>query len=188
MMTDRQERQHKTGIGKKVALLIFFSTFVALAAGMSAEYVLGYRLMHRVIGENHVEMANLLATHIRESVEEKVTDIMSLSNGPLWKKRILESDAKMGRMTEDERARFFARMDSIWPGISWDDPSISEYAGNYLSETLKALCRDRNDIFEFFVTDKYGALVASSNKTTDFYQADEAWWQKAYAEEKEGFL
>ncbi len=178
----------KKGIAKKVAIFIFISTFIVLTIGLSVEYALGFRLMHKVIGENHVEMANLLAVHIRESIEEKVTDIMSLSNGPLWKKRILESNAKMGRMTEDERARFFARIDSAWPGLSWNDPSISEYAGNYLSETLKAICRDRDDIFEFFVTDKYGALVASSNKTTDFYQADEAWWQKAYADGKGGIF
>ena len=31
-----------------------------------------------------------------------------------------------------------------------------------------------------FVTDKYGALVASTNRTSDYYQADEDWWQAAY--------
>ncbi|MDO8834317.1 MAG: cache domain-containing protein [Vicinamibacterales bacterium] len=33
---------------------------------------------------------------------------------------------------------------------------------------------------EIFVTDRAGRLVATSNVTTDYYQADEAWWQEAF--------
>ncbi|HOX09509.1 MAG TPA: ATP-binding protein [Candidatus Omnitrophota bacterium] len=185
---DKKERQHKTGLGKKVALLIFFTTFIVLAIGLSVEYGLSFKLLHRTIGENHVEIANLLAVHIRESIEEKIGEIMALSGSPLWRKQILEANEKAGRMAQDERARYFARMDSAWPGTSWDDPSISEFAGNYLSIRLKALCDDTKDIREFLVSDKYGGIVASSNKTTDFYQADEEWWQKAYADGKGGIF
>ena len=32
---------------------------------------------------------------------------------------------------------------------------------------------------EVFATDLYGGLVAATNRTSDFYQADEAWWQTA---------
>jgi methyl-accepting chemotaxis protein len=33
---------------------------------------------------------------------------------------------------------------------------------------------------EIFVTDKYGANVASTGRTSDYYQADEGWWQAAW--------
>jgi GAF domain-containing protein/HAMP domain-containing protein len=36
------------------------------------------------------------------------------------------------------------------------------------------------DHVEVFVTDQYGALVGATNRTSDYYQADEAWWQAAY--------
>jgi signal transduction histidine kinase len=32
---------------------------------------------------------------------------------------------------------------------------------------------------EAFLTNKYGAIVGLTNKTTDYYQADEQWWQEA---------
>ncbi|HKX28879.1 MAG TPA: methyl-accepting chemotaxis protein [Blastocatellia bacterium] len=35
---------------------------------------------------------------------------------------------------------------------------------------------------EIFTTDKYGGNVAASGITSDFYQADENWWQQAYQE------
>ena len=37
---------------------------------------------------------------------------------------------------------------------------------------------------EIFATNKYGANVAQTQRTTDYYQADEQWWQIA---KKEGF-
>ena len=33
---------------------------------------------------------------------------------------------------------------------------------------------------EVFVTDQRGALIAATNRTSDYYQADEDWWQAAY--------
>ena len=35
---------------------------------------------------------------------------------------------------------------------------------------------------EVFVTDRYGAIVATSNRTSDYYQADENWWVQAYSD------
>ena len=32
---------------------------------------------------------------------------------------------------------------------------------------------------EIFVTNRFGVNVAQTNKTTDYYQADEEWWQTA---------
>ncbi len=34
---------------------------------------------------------------------------------------------------------------------------------------------------EIFITDRYGGLLAASRRTSDYYQADEVWWQAAFA-------
>ena len=36
------------------------------------------------------------------------------------------------------------------------------------------------DNIEVFVTDMYGGLVGTTDRTSDYYQADEGWWQAAY--------
>jgi HAMP domain-containing protein len=36
------------------------------------------------------------------------------------------------------------------------------------------------DHVEIFFTDCYGGIVATTNRTSDYYQADEGWWQSAY--------
>src|SRR6266516_3635855 len=53
----------------------------------------------------------------------------------------------------------------------------------FLTIVAKGL-RDYQDTFpdnvEVFVTDRYGANVAATNRTSDYYQADEKWSQAAY--------
>ena len=49
-----------------------------------------------------------------------------------------------------------------------------------LSSELREYRETFPENVEVFVTDKYGALFASTNRTSDYYQADEEWWQTAY--------
>lgn len=57
-----------------------------------------------------------------------------------------------------------------------------------LTSEVASELREFKDTFpenaEVFVTDRYGALVAASNRTSDYYQADEEWWQAAFNDGK----
>ncbi|MEK7090191.1 MAG: hypothetical protein AAB930_01245, partial [Patescibacteria group bacterium] len=45
--------------------------------------------------------------------------------------------------------------------------------------------QEENPAFsEIFITDKFGLNVAQTNKTSDFYQADEEWWTGSYNDGK----
>jgi len=41
---------------------------------------------------------------------------------------------------------------------------------------------------EVFVTDAKGALVAATNRTSDYYQGDETWWQNTAGENGRVFV
>ncbi|MCK4829774.1 cache domain-containing protein, partial [bacterium] len=91
----------------------------------------------------------------------------------------------------------FEKMDNIQGYINEKDqecisvpkevttPFMEELINNRLSQQL----RNRMDFYEreyghkvigeLFLTNKYGANIAQTGKTTDYYQADEQWWQKA---------
>ncbi|MFA5022354.1 MAG: ATP-binding protein [Patescibacteria group bacterium] len=64
-------------------------------------------------------------------------------------------------------------------------PFMKALIDSKLSDNLRAQTNFYNDQYnyaifpEFFVTNKYGANIAQTGKTTDYYQADEDWWQKA---------
>ncbi|MEI8176755.1 MAG: ATP-binding protein, partial [Candidatus Omnitrophota bacterium] len=56
------------------------------------------------------------------------------------------------------------------------------YLQSVMSVKLKSIVDIDPAVAEMFLTDRYGGLAAASGKTSDFYQADELWWQKAYRE------
>ncbi len=51
---------------------------------------------------------------------------------------------------------------------------------NACAQTLLEFQKVNPAFIEIFITDKKGLNVCQTNKTSDFYQADEAWWTKAY--------
>lgn len=60
------------------------------------------------------------------------------------------------------------------------DPLVREHLTNSAALNLFEYQKTFPDNIEVFVTDIHGALVGTTNRTSDYYQADETWWQAAY--------
>jgi len=98
---------------------------------------------------------------------------------------LFSQDAVASRLAGMDRAMSpeeLARLDEAWPTTSEASGAMAEVLRHPISEVLKRLRADEPAIAEVFVTDRFGQLVAASGRTEDFYQADEDWWQQAYAE------
>jgi methyl-accepting chemotaxis protein len=61
-------------------------------------------------------------------------------------------------------------------------PLMDAILTNTASGRLHTFQAGVSDHIEVFVTDRYGALVGSTARTSDYYQADEEWWQAAWNE------
>ncbi|MBN1311197.1 MAG: PAS domain S-box protein [Anaerolineae bacterium] len=57
---------------------------------------------------------------------------------------------------------------------------LSRILDNKVAEHLHDYQAQVPEQVEVFATDRYGALVAASNRTSDYYQADEEWWQRGW--------
>jgi len=137
------------------------------------------------IAQDYTKIANLLSEHVSEMISGEITDInrylLSMSVLP---EAIRERRLRYEAMSEDAILRFFTDMDQKWTHASDGSSLIKEYLENKASIKLREFVKARDKIAEIFVTDKLGGLVASSGKTSDFYQADEKWWQKSFADGK----
>lgn len=60
------------------------------------------------------------------------------------------------------------------------DPLVTTVLNDPSSSEMLEFTETFPDHVEAFVTDRYGGLVASAYRTSDYYQGDEAWWQAAY--------
>jgi signal transduction histidine kinase len=70
--------------------------------------------------------------------------------------------------------------DQAWVTAADTDPLIAGILDNRLAGELREFRSVVSNHVETFVTDASGALVASTNRTSDYYQADEGWWQSAW--------
>jgi signal transduction histidine kinase len=76
-----------------------------------------------------------------------------------------------------------AEIEAAWPAMNPEDHAglLHDCLDNDLARRWQSVRRRAQDRFaEVMVTDATGRLVAATNKTSDYYQADEAWWQNCY--------
>jgi HD-GYP domain-containing protein (c-di-GMP phosphodiesterase class II)/HAMP domain-containing protein len=140
--------------------------------------------------ENHfIESNKLLTTELLHQVDEyvqsKIEMLQEYSSNPLLRDKLLKSNREFDKLAN--LPGHINRKDLEWTSASPEKmtPLMEGLVGNELSHALidKGLFYRKkygfNMISELFVTNKYGAVVAMSNRTTDYRQDDEQWWQNA---------
>lgn len=95
-------------------------------------------------------------------------------------------DAEYAGLSEAAIQEKILELDKIWTTGSGNDDIVVQTlsrdpAVNRLAGQLAAYKAVFTEHIEIFVTDKYGATLASTDMLSDYYQADEEWWQAAYA-------
>ncbi|RPI87618.1 MAG: hypothetical protein EHM40_22860, partial [Chloroflexi bacterium] len=80
--------------------------------------------------------------------------------------------AKLEELDRQWQAAIAAENDS--------DPLVQSVLNHRISRELNQMQGTFPEHSEVLVTDRYGATVAATNRPSDYYQGDEAWWQAAY--------
>jgi anti-anti-sigma regulatory factor/HAMP domain-containing protein len=96
---------------------------------------------------------------------------------------VQEQVAGMNAAYNGDSAGIQARLqelDQQWVAAAEFDPLVQSRLRNQLAIELRKYSSAFPDNVEVFVTDRYGANVAASSRTSDFLQSDEAWWQAAW--------
>lgn len=94
---------------------------------------------------------------------------------------VIETVRTYNEANKDLTAEEIASMDKAWRTTPGFNDLMKEILLNPCSKRLTAF-QDKYDGFaEIFVTDTRGLNVGMTNKTTDYYQADEDWWVRAFA-------
>ena len=82
-------------------------------------------------------------------------------------------------LDEAERSAAIQAIEALWPTLSPDSPRLQALLQNELSLQMQAFIANNQNFAEIFITDRMGRLIAATQKTSDYWQADEAWWQAA---------
>jgi hypothetical protein len=74
------------------------------------------------------------------------------------------------------------RRDETWQRTDGLDDFTRSLLTNACARQLVDFQENHDEFPEVFVTDRHGLIVAATNKTSDYCQADEGWWIRAYDE------
>ena len=95
-----------------------------------------------------------------------------------------EAQSKLYTGTPEEIQQTLLERDAIWRAADAadnnDDPLVRSVMVNELSDVLLETRNNFPNHVEIFVTDIYGANVGTTGRTSDYYQADEEWWQATW--------
>lgn len=159
---------------------------VLLVAGIIAALTY-FNLQAVQTSQNQNVQANLsqraynLSQLVGSSLETHINELVSLSLNSAIINSIKERNAGY-KGTSAEIINGIQQLDARWrkapdsDGLIVKTLSRDAAGGAALGAFLKAFPVQS----EVFITDKYGATIASTGRLSDYYQADEGWWQSAW--------
>lgn len=113
-------------------------------------------------------------------VEARVPIIEAWAADPALVDAVREANRHLRSMTE------ILRIDEEWVATRGVDDFMRSIIEHPAARRLRELREAHPELQEAFVTDRLGANIASTNKTSDFYQGDEDKFREAFNEGKGG--
>ncbi len=168
------------GIKRRTAFIISSVALLVTIFGVGLEYFLGHRLLYNTVIEGYSETTAVAARCVERVINTEIRELKIRLSDSRWIDLLKESNLKYSSMPPEVIKGHFLDMDRQWLKSGKDSALIKSYLETSSSLKLKQIA-DEKSMAEIFITDASGALVAASGKTSDFYQADEAWWQESFA-------
>jgi len=119
---------------------------------------------------------SIFSKEIERVLTKKIELLRGLAQGPLVIEKVRISNKKNRKLSLTE----ILIADEKWKSAKGMDDFIKSLLTNQCSQRLIDFQEEYDEFPEIFVTDAKGLIVGETNKTSDYYQADEQWWSEAY--------
>ena len=163
-------------LNNRVLTVILLVALPVLIVGAAIVISIGQSRLHQAETARLAQVAEYTASAVDAYVFRRILDAALLGRVPA-----LRSAAAAGNEAKPDATRD-ADIDGLWQ----KDPAAAEARVGVLKTPASVYLADivKNDSIyrEIIVTDLHGRLVAASNLTSDYAQADEGWWMNAFDE------
>lgn len=163
----------------RTKLIIAFILLSVVSVGAAA-FIINRSILIQLtdrVEQQLAGVADLTATSISAELTTQINLIRALSLNSTLEAELVARNTT-GHVEE------LLRLDQQWREADKAGNDSDPLVQSVLEHTIsKELLEFRNRFpahVEVFLTDIYGANVAATNRTSDYYQADEEWWQAAY--------
>jgi PAS domain S-box-containing protein len=163
-----------------IILLIWVVEYFALSTGK--------RALKKSIEESSELLAVKIMDEIDKNIYRRIEETQLYAKDFLLQRSVLVSNQSFEHLGDVEE--YINKIDREW--ISVPKGAITPFMHQIISNDLSKELRARKKYYEakygypvfseIIVTNKYGANVGQTGKTTDYRQDDERWWQAAKEE------
>jgi hypothetical protein len=113
---------------------------------------------------------------VNKILDKKVSVVEQIAQ----QKTILDTLRNANIVNQSQSMRDLESIDKAWQAKNHLSSKVVDLLTHPCSKLLRQQQKQYPEFVEIMVTDKYGFIVCMTNKTSDYYQADEDWWQQAY--------
>ncbi len=169
----------KLRIRTKFIGILVIAAVLPLGIALITAQLLSYRYYRKAQGTLLETRARELARSLSLAVNAQVGrlhDWIVLSD---LRERLLVREAAQPKLGDELFKASIERIEADWPGLAPDAEPLREILQNEITAELHAF-RMINPLFaEILATNVRGELVGATEKASDYWQADEVWWQRA---------
>lgn len=153
-------------------VLVFVSLPLMAVAGALVLGV-GQAQLRDAYGKQMTQIAGSLAAGMDAYLFRRVLDVGVLARDPAIHDIAAASTSPLDQAKVEQ-------IEQEWEAARVATAQRLGVTDNTTARYLREIIENDRIYRELFVTDREGRLVATSNPTTDYFQADEAWWQEAF--------
>ena len=163
----------------RTKMIIFFIMVAVFSVGAVAVVTnaLARNAIAQQVGELQQSLAERLAFETGKELENNVENLQATAT-QFEEFAAQSNDIYVGG--NDEITDRIHELDSTWRSADDGNSLIQGVLENEVANELREFREFFPNHVELFITDKYGANIAATNRTTDYYQADEDWWMSTY--------
>lgn len=168
------------GINYRVLTTLLLVGLPVLIFGSYFVIERGRAQLRDAVGVTLSQRAEQSAAAIDAYVYRRIVDVSLLARVPDVRAMAARSPKRPVDAAE------MADIDRRFAAIDLKAPVVAEVLGNAASRYFTDITRQDPIYRELLLTDRDGRLVAASNLTSDYYQADEDWWTRVMADPAQG--
>jgi PAS domain S-box-containing protein len=160
---------------KLVILLVGVALFSITAVAIATNQVISTEIRQQA-GTSLAALAKGKALEIGTTLNRDKNTLDSLVLN-----ETLQDSLKAANANSTSDPAYLAGLDKQWIASKDNtDPLIKSALNNPTADELREYQGRFPEFVEIFLTNKYGGNISSTNRTSDYYQADEDWWQAAW--------
>jgi GAF domain-containing protein/HAMP domain-containing protein len=159
---------------KLTGAFILVTTIAIVILSIISNITAGTQLTAQV-GHSLEVLTQSVAHQIADGIDNDINAVTVLSLN-----KALQENIERLNLIRTSNVTLINNIDKAWQKAQDSDALIQGVINNELSVELKEFQAAFPQFIEVFATDKYGSIATATARTSDYYQADEEWWQKAW--------